>query len=79
MTPKVRIEESFVVRVWCEAQDSAGHWRGRALHVGSTNVRYFSNLSDLCEFITLHERLALQESAQRDRLKSEDDAQSGDR
>lgn len=59
MTPqRARLEEVFVVRVWREADDSAGHWRGRAEHVRSTKVRYFSNLGALCEFIASHELLA---------------------
>lgn len=52
MTPSnARFEEIFVVRIWREAADSAAPWRGRAEHVKSANVRYFSNFGDLCEFI----------------------------
>ncbi len=66
MTPqRARLEEVFVVRVWREAEDSAGHWRGRAEHIRSSSVRYFSNFGDLCEFIASHE-LSATESWQRD-------------
>ena len=71
----LRLEEVFVVRVWCEAQDSAGHWRGRAEHVGSKSVRYFSNLGDLCEFITSHELAAQRSSSRGDRLESDDETE----
>ncbi len=73
--PKARLEEVFVVRVWREAEDSAGHWRGRAEHVRSSKVRYFSNFGDLCEFIASHELSALSESSLRDRPRPEDELQ----
>lgn len=71
--PKARLEEVFVVRVWREADDVAGHWRGRAEHVRSSKVRYFSNFGDLCEFIASHEVSALSESSARDRPPREDE------
>ncbi len=54
--PNERVEEIFVVRIWREAADPSAPWRGRAEHVRSSSVRYFSNLGDLCEFIASHER-----------------------
>ncbi len=56
MPPNERLEEIFVVRIWREAGESDVPWRGRAEHVRSAKVRYFSNFGDLCEFIASQER-----------------------
>jgi hypothetical protein len=49
-----RSEHLFVVRMWREqAAVGQGQWRGSVDHVTSGQKHYFSNTSDLIEFVTL--------------------------
>ena len=45
-----RREDSFVVRIWREDARSL-RWRACVTHLGSSELRYFTNYGDLCEFL----------------------------
>jgi hypothetical protein len=49
----LRNEELFMVRLWREQQAPAAAWRGSVEHVGSKRRYFFTNLSDLVDFIRL--------------------------
>ncbi len=56
MDEKLRIEHSFVVRVWREPR--ATRCRGYIVHVSTKQRMYFSELADLLEFIRRRFELA---------------------
>jgi hypothetical protein len=45
-------DEIFVVRLWYEPSRSGAVMRGQVHHPVSGQRRYFSNLGELCDFIT---------------------------
>lgn len=48
---------SFIVRIWHEGKDLAGHvttWRGFIEHVGEGERRYFVDLSEVGRYICEH-------------------------
>jgi hypothetical protein len=50
MDPLEPGSQSFVVKVWLEAEAAPGErtiWRGNVTHVGSGERRYFADLADL--------------------------------
>lgn len=52
--------DSFIVRIWREAVDSAGdvvNWKGYIEHVDSENHLYFQDLGSIEEFIRRHSQL----------------------
>ncbi len=50
MSANHRREDSFVVRIWREESRSP-QWRACVTHLGSSELRYFTNYGDLCEFL----------------------------
>lgn len=49
-----RNEHRFMVRVWLEtAAGTSGQWRGVVDHIGTGRKVYFSDMTDLMDFIRL--------------------------
>jgi hypothetical protein len=48
--PENRREDRFVVRIWRESAASA-NWRASVSHLGSREIRYFTEYGDLCDFL----------------------------
>jgi hypothetical protein len=49
-----RSEHRFVVRIWLEAAaGTGGQWRGVVDHIGTGRKVYFSDMTDLMDFIRL--------------------------
>jgi hypothetical protein len=52
---------SFVVRVWFEetpAETRSPVWRGHIRHIPGGELRYFTNLNEITEFIGTHLKIA---------------------
>jgi hypothetical protein len=41
---------AFIVRIWLE-EGRNSRWRASVMHLGTGEVRYFTNYGDLCEFL----------------------------
>jgi hypothetical protein len=53
-TKHARIKHIFVVEMWREdSSDAASSWRGMVKHVAHGEQRYFVDLGDLTQFLTL--------------------------